>query len=44
MNLAILFPQKYYITQGNLETRQINEWQEIIKPTICNEKLRKKYD
>lgn len=37
-------PQKYFITHGNLKTWQTNEWQEIIKPTLANEDLRKKYD
>jgi len=37
-------PQKYFITHGNLETWQSKEWSEIIKPTLCNEDLRKKYN
>ena len=37
-------PQKYYITHKNLETWTTPKWQEIIKPTICNEEFRKKYD
>ena len=37
-------PQKYFITHENLKTWQTNEWQELIKPTLCNEVLRKKYD
>lgn len=37
-------PQKYFITHRNLETWQTNEWQEIIKPTLANEDLRKKYN
>ena len=37
-------PQKYYITHGNLETWQTNEWREFIKPTLVNEELRLKYD
>jgi len=37
-------PQKYFITHGNLKTWRTNEWQEIIKPTLGNEDLRKKYD
>lgn len=37
-------PQKYYITHENLETWGTQEWLEIIKPTICNEELRKEYD
>ena len=37
-------PQKYFLTHENLETWQTNEWQEIIKPTLGEENLRKKYD
>ena len=37
-------PQKYFITHQNLKTWQTNKWQELIKPTLCNEVLRKKYD
>ncbi len=37
-------PQKYYITHKNLKTWDAKEWKEIIKPTLCNEELRKKYD
>jgi len=37
-------PQKYFLTHKNLETWQTNEWQEIIKPTLGEENLRKKYD
>ncbi len=37
-------PQKYFLTHKNLETWQTNEWQEIIKPTLGDENLRKKYD
>ncbi len=37
-------PQKYFTTHQNLETWQTNKWQELIKPTLCNEVLRKKYD
>lgn len=37
-------PQNYYITHKNLETWQSQEWQEIIKPTLGNENMRKKYD
>ncbi len=37
-------PQKYYITHKNLKTWQTNQWQEMIKPTVGNEDLRKKYD
>ncbi len=37
-------PQKYFITHNKLETWQTNEWQELIKPTLANEILRKEYD
>jgi len=37
-------PQKYFTTHENLETWQTYEWQELIKPTLGNEVLRKKYD
>ena len=37
-------PQKYYLTHKNLKTWIKPEWQNIIKPTICNDELRKFYD
>jgi predicted metal-binding protein len=37
-------PQKYFITHEILETWKTNEWQELIKPTLGNEDVRKKYD
>lgn len=37
-------PQKYFITHTNLGTWKTNEWQEFIKPTLADEKLRKEYD
>ena len=37
-------PQKYFITHKNLGTWQASEWQEIIKQTLSNEDLRKKYN
>ncbi len=37
-------PQKYYITHKNLKTWDAKEWKEIIKPTLCNEAIRKEYD
>lgn len=37
-------PQKYFITHEKLETWQTNEWHELIKSTLGNEVLRKKYD
>ncbi len=37
-------PQKYFTTHENLKTWHTNEWQELIKPTMGNDVLRKKYD
>ncbi len=37
-------PQKYYITHKNLKTWDSKEWDKILKPTLCNEELRKQYD
>ncbi len=37
-------PQKYYITHKNLKTWDSKGWGEILKPTLCNEELRKQYD
>ncbi len=37
-------PQKYYITHTHLKTWDTHEWQEMIKPTLCNETIRKAYD
>ncbi len=37
-------PQKYFLTHENLGTWKSKEWQELIKPTLGNEVLRKKYD
>ncbi len=37
-------PQKYYITHKNLKTWDSKGWDEILKPTLCNEELRKQYD
>ncbi len=37
-------PQKYFTIHENLETWSHNEWQELIKPTISDELLRRKYD
>ncbi|MBI9106169.1 MAG: CGGC domain-containing protein [Spirochaetales bacterium] len=37
-------PQKYFITHENLGTWKSEEWQEMIKPTLVNEDLRRKYD
>ena len=37
-------PQKYYITHQNLKTWEAKEWEDILKPTLTNEALRKEYD
>ncbi|MEA1986106.1 MAG: CGGC domain-containing protein [Candidatus Marinimicrobia bacterium] len=37
-------PQKYFITHEELNTWQSDEWQEMIKPTLCDKDLREKYD
>ncbi|HEX9973545.1 MAG TPA: CGGC domain-containing protein, partial [bacterium] len=37
-------PQKYYITHTNLKTWDSPKWQEIIQPTLSNEKTRLAYD
>lgn len=37
-------PQKYFIVHNKLDTWQTNEWQELIKPTLANEIIRKQYD
>jgi len=37
-------PQKYYITHTNLKTWDSPRWQEIIQPTLSNEKTRLAYD
>lgn len=37
-------PQKYFTTHKNLKTWQSKEWQELIKPTLCNETMRVKYN
>ena len=37
-------PQKYYTTHTLLKTWQTDEWQAMIKPTLGDEHLRKKYD
>ena len=37
-------PQKYYLTHQNLKTWDSKEWDDILKPTLCNEELRKQYD
>ena len=37
-------PQNYYITHHNLSTWQTDDWEELIRPTLNDECLRKKYD
>jgi len=37
-------PQKYYLTHQNLKTWEAKEWKELLKPTLCNEAVRKAYD
>lgn len=37
-------PQKYYTTHMNLKTWDSPEWQEIIEPTLTDEKTRLAYD
>ncbi|MCU0644797.1 MAG: CGGC domain-containing protein [bacterium] len=37
-------PQKYFITHTNLKTWNSPRWQEIIKPTFADEKIRLAYD
>jgi predicted metal-binding protein len=37
-------PQKYFITHNQLGTWEGKEWQEIIQPTLADEKTRLAYD
>jgi len=37
-------PQKYYINHSRLRTWDGEDREEIIKPTLCDEELRKRYD
>ncbi len=37
-------PQKYFITHTNLKTWDSPRWQEIIQPTLADEKTRLAYD
>jgi hypothetical protein len=37
-------PQKYFITHNNLGSWETEEWQELIRPTLTDEKTRKAYD
>jgi predicted metal-binding protein len=37
-------PQKYFLTHTELGTWESSEWQEILKPTLADEKTRSAYD
>ena len=37
-------PEKYFDTHTNLKTWNTKEWEEFIEPTICDKKLRLKYN
>ena len=37
-------PQKYYVIHSKLQTWNTQEWQELIKPTLTDEKTRLAYD
>ena len=37
-------PQKYFDTHTHLNTWKTKEWQENIKPTVCDETIRLKYN
>lgn len=37
-------PQKYYEMHKRLGTWESPEWQQLIKPTLCDEETRKAYD
>ena len=37
-------PQKYYLIHKKLGTWKSDEWENIIEPTLVNERLRKAYD
>jgi len=37
-------PEKYYLTHKELGTWDSEEWNELIKPTLTNEEIRKSYD
>lgn len=37
-------PEKYYITHSNLKTWESVEWQEMIQPTLTNQKMRLSYN
>lgn len=37
-------PQKYFITHTKLGTWEDEEWKGIVRPTLCDEETRKRYD
>jgi predicted metal-binding protein len=37
-------PQKYFLTHNKLGTWETAEWQKMIEPTLCDEKIRLAYD
>jgi len=37
-------PQKYFVTHESLKTWNSKQFREIIKPTLCDEEMRKRYD
>ena len=37
-------PQKYFITHANIGTWQSKDWDELLEPTISDEKIRLAYD
>lgn len=37
-------PEKYYLTHKKLGTWDSDEWNELLKPTLTNEEIRKSYD
>lgn len=37
-------PQKYYLMHKKLGTWDSPEWEELLKPTLCDEETRKAYD
>jgi predicted metal-binding protein len=37
-------PEKYYLAHAELRTWNTAEWQELIKPTVCDTTIRTSYD
>ncbi len=37
-------PEKYYLTHNNLKTWDAPEWKELLKETVCDKKIRLKYN